>query len=101
MGEERSRGSKVRVLDSGEKREEPSRTGKLLLGCGVGNAAKSLDFPRGLMVEGCPERGSTACAGLCLSVSDLRCWVLPWASGNELGACYSCALTSMLRPGQS
>lgn len=46
----RSRGSRVRVFDSGEKREEPSSMWELLLGSGVGKAAKSLDFPRGLMV---------------------------------------------------
>lgn len=78
------------MFDSGGKREEPSSMWELLLGSEVDKAAKGLDSPRGLMVGGCPERGGTACARLCLSVSEagaqhVRCLGLPWASGDELG----------------
>lgn len=77
------------MLDSGEKRE-PSGMWELLLGSGVSKAAKILESPRGLTVGRFPERGSTACARLCLSVSKagaqhVRCLGLPWASGDELG----------------
>lgn len=61
-----------------------------LLGCEVKRATKSLDSPRGLMVEGVPGEVVLACARLSLSVSDpgiqaVRRLGLPWASWDGWG----------------
>lgn len=120
MEQGRSRGSKVRVLASGEKGEvpssmwvlasgekgeEPSRMWEPLMAWELVKQQK-LRFLKRVDWGVCSERGSTACARLCLSVSELG----PSTSGaqashgplgDELEACYSCALTSVLRPGQS